>query len=182
MQSKYTSLQITLHWLVFLFVVGAYAAMELKGFFPRSDRPLINAIHVTCGVSVFVLMIFRLLMRIKYRAPAILPKPHPAIIGLSHLVHTVIYLMFIALPVFGFLTVYFKGHEWSVYGIPMPHAPEYDEDMGFTVKEIHETIANIGYFVIGIHAFAALFHHYVWKDNTLLRMMPGKEDNNQKSE
>ncbi|RKQ39563.1 cytochrome b561 [Enterobacter sp. R1(2018)] len=176
MRSKYTSLQITLHWLVFLLIVGAYCAMELKGFFPRSYRPTINAIHVTCGLSVLVLMVVRLLVRIKYRAPAITPKPHPAITGLSHLVHTIIYLMFIVLPIFGFLTVYFKGHDWSVLGIPMPHAPELDEDRQFTVKEIHEFIANTGYFVIGIHAFAALFHHYIWKDNTLLRMLPGKKD------
>ncbi|EIM5890206.1 cytochrome b561, partial [Salmonella enterica subsp. enterica serovar Rissen] len=32
------------------------------------------------------------------------------------------------------------------------------------------------YFVIGLHAIAALMHHYFWKDNTLLRMMPRKRD------
>jgi cytochrome b561 len=175
MRSKYTSLQITLHWLVFLLIVGAYCAMELKGFAPRSYRPIFNATHVTCGISVFFLMIARLLVRIKYRAPAITPKPHPAITGMSHLLHTVIYLMFIVLPILGFMTVYFKGSDWSVFGISMPHAIEPDDDMEFTLKSYHELIANIGYFVIGIHAFAALFHHYVWKDNTLLRMMPGKK-------
>jgi cytochrome b561 len=25
---------------------------------------------------------------------------------------------------------------------------------------------------VGLHALAALMHHYLWKDNTLLRMMP----------
>ncbi|MCP6640360.1 cytochrome b561, partial [Klebsiella pneumoniae] len=40
MRDKYTGLQIGIHWLVFLLVVGAYATMELRGFFPRSDRPL----------------------------------------------------------------------------------------------------------------------------------------------
>ena len=29
-------------------------------------------------------------------------------------------------------------------------------------------------FLIGLHALAALFHHYIVKDNTLLRMMPGR--------
>ncbi|EHH2174219.1 cytochrome b561, partial [Salmonella enterica] len=33
-----------------------------------------------------------------------------------------------------------------------------------------------GYFVIGLHAIAALMHHYFWKDNTLLRMMPRKRN------
>ncbi|EJF30474.1 MULTISPECIES: cytochrome b561 [Enterobacteriaceae] len=174
MRTKYTSVQISIHWLVFLLVVGAYCAMELRGFAPRSYRPLINAIHFTCGISVLGLMVARLLMRIKYRAPAIVPKPHPAVIGISHLVHTIVYLMFIALPVLGFLAMYYRGSDWVAFGLNMPVAAVPDEDMEFSLKSWHELLANTGYFVIGIHAFGALFHHYVWKDNTLLRMMPGK--------
>ena len=52
MRDKYSGLQIGIHWLVFLLVVVAYAAMELRGFFPRSDRPVINMIHVSCGISI----------------------------------------------------------------------------------------------------------------------------------
>ena len=71
MRDKYTGLQIGIHWLVFLLVVGAYATMELRGFFPRSDRPLINMIHVSCGVAILVLMVARLLVRLKSPAPPI---------------------------------------------------------------------------------------------------------------
>ena len=46
MENKYSRLQISIHWLVFLLVIAAYCAMEFRGFFPRSDRPLINMIHV----------------------------------------------------------------------------------------------------------------------------------------
>jgi hypothetical protein len=35
MRDKYSGLQIGIHWLVFLLVIGAYAAMELRGFFPQ---------------------------------------------------------------------------------------------------------------------------------------------------
>jgi cytochrome b561 len=42
------------------------------------------------------------------------------------------------------------------------------------VKEVHETIGTIGYFLIGLHAAAALAHHYLWRDNTLLRMLPAR--------
>ena len=63
MRTKYSSLQIAIHWLVFLLVVVAYCAMEFRGFFPRTDRPVINMIHVSCGISVLVLMVARLLIR-----------------------------------------------------------------------------------------------------------------------
>ncbi len=37
MENKYSRLQISIHWLVFLLVIAAYCAMEFRGFFPRSD-------------------------------------------------------------------------------------------------------------------------------------------------
>jgi cytochrome b561 len=30
----------------------------------------------------------------------------------------------------------------------------------------------VGYWLIGLHAAAALFHHYIVRDNTLRRMLP----------
>lgn len=175
MRSKYTALQISLHWLVFILVVVAYCAMELRGFAPRSYRPLINSIHFICGISVLVLMVARLLVRVVYRAPAIIPKPHPAMIGLSHLAHTLIYLLFICLPILGFLAVYNRGSEWQIFGIAMPFSAEPDEDFEYSLKSWHALLANTGYFLVAIHAAGALFHHYFIKDNTLLRMMPGKD-------
>jgi cytochrome b561 len=40
------------------------------------------------------------------------------------------------------------------------------------IKELHEIGGKVGYGLIGLHAAAALHHHYILKDNTLLRMMP----------
>jgi cytochrome b561 len=56
----------------------------------------------------------------------------------------------------------------------MPHAAEANFDVVDMLKSWHVTLANLGYFVIALHAAAALMHHYFWKDNTLLRMMPRK--------
>lgn len=178
MRSKYTALQISLHWLVFILVVFAYCAMELRGFAPRSYRPLINSLHFFCGISVLVLMVTRLLVKMVYRAPPIVPKPHPAITGLSHLAHTLIYLLFICLPLLGFISLYYRGSEWQIFGISMPFRAEPDEDFEYSLKSWHELLANAGYFLVAIHAAGALFHHYFIKDNTLLRMMPGKDKGN----
>lgn len=174
MGNKYSSLQIGIHWLVFLLVIVAYCAMEFRGFFPRSDRPLINMIHVSCGISILVLMVARLLIRLKYPAPPIVPKPKPMMTGLAHLGHLVIYLLFIVLPLIGIVMMYNRGNPWMAFGLVMPHAVEGNFDLVDTLKSWHITLANLGYFVIALHAAAALMHHYFWKDNTLLRMMPRK--------
>ncbi len=75
MNDKYSRLQIAIHWLVFLLVVVAYAAMELRGLFPRSDRPMINMVHVSCGISILVLMVARLLIRLKRRRRRLCRNP-----------------------------------------------------------------------------------------------------------
>lgn len=174
MRSKYTAVQITLHWLVFVLVIIAYIAMECRSDFPRSYRPLVVSTHFSCGIAVFVLMVTRLVLRLKRPAPPIIPKPHPVFIGLSHVVHGLIYAIYLALPILGVTIKYYGGSEWVAFGIAMPFAAEGDEDFADTLAGYHEVIARTGYLVIGLHAAAALFHHYVWKDNTLLRMMPGK--------
>jgi len=174
MRNKYSGLQISIHWLVLLLVVIAYCAMEFRGYAPRSYRPLINSLHATCGISVLILMLTRLVLRLFYPAPPIVPKPHPAVTGMSHLVHTLIYLLFIVLPILGFLTVYYRGSEWTAFGLSMPVSGEPDEDTEYALKSWHTLLANAGYYLIALHAAGALFHHYFIKDNTLLRMMPGR--------
>ncbi|NDO82184.1 cytochrome B [Citrobacter sp. NCU1] len=174
MGNKYSGLQIGIHWLVFLLVIGAYCAMELRGFAPQSYRPWFNMVHVSCGISILILMVTRLLVRLKYPAPPIVPKPKPMMTGLAHLGHLVIYLLFIVLPIIGLLMIYNRGNPWIAFGIVMPHAAEAHFELADTLKSWHVTLANLGYFVIALHAGAALMHHYFWKDNTLLRMMPRK--------
>lgn len=137
MGNKYSSLQIGIHWLVFLLVIVAYCAMEFRGFFPRSDRPLINMIHVSSGIAILVLMVARLLIRLKYPAPPIVPKPKPMMTGLAHLGHLVIYLLFIALPLIGMVMMYNRGNPWMAFGLVMPHAAEGNFDLVDTLKLAH---------------------------------------------
>lgn len=94
--------------------------------------------------------------------------------GLAHLTHTLLYALFITLPILGLTSRYLKGREWWLFGISMPVAPEPDFDMADMLIGWHETLAPLGYWLIGLHAAAALFHHYLLKDNTLLRMMPAR--------
>ena len=51
-----------------------------------------------------------------------------------------------------------------------------DRAFAHSVTEIHEIAANALVIVASFHAAAALVHHFVFRDNTLIRMLPrGKE-------
>nr|WP_256657273.1 cytochrome b/b6 domain-containing protein [Pseudomonas sp. 2FE] len=47
-------------------------------------------------------------------------------------------------------------------------------DLAGEIKEWHELAGTLGYWLIGLHAAAALFHHFISRDNTFIRMLPGR--------
>jgi cytochrome b561 len=63
-----------------------------------------------------------------------------------------------------------EGEAIPFFGVQLPALVSANEAFAERTKEVHEALATIGYFLIGLHAIAALFHHYVRRDNTLRRM------------
>jgi cytochrome b561 len=64
------------------------------------------------------------------------------------------------------------GKPISFFGFELPALIGADEASARSLEDIHETIGVIGYYLIGLHASAALFHHYFMRDDALLRMLP----------
>ena len=61
-KNHYHPLSIFLHWFVFLLVVAAFIAIELKGQFPKGSEPreLCKTIHGVIGQLIFIAMAIRL--------------------------------------------------------------------------------------------------------------------------
>jgi cytochrome b561 len=76
-------------------------------------------------------------------------------------------------PIAGWVILSASGKTIPFYGLELPALVGPSKALSEQVKELHETVATIGYFLIGLHALAALYHHYVRKDDTLRRMLPG---------
>ncbi|OMQ24806.1 cytochrome b561 [Serratia oryzae] len=178
MNQKFSPSQILFHWLIFILIVLTYATMELKGVAPKGSdaREWIKTLHYTLGVSVMILMLVRILLKVTHKNPDIIPTPPRWQITLSKAVHGILYLMFISLPLLGGLSLYYGNVEWSFFSYTMPVSYEQNRNLQHTLKEIHEFIASAGYFIIGFHSLAAIFHHYVMRDNTLMRMLPWKNN------
>ena len=76
----------------------------------------------------------------------------------------------IGMPLLGWATLSALGKPVSFFGLDLPPLIELNKQLGSQLKEIHEVVGIGGYFLIGTHALAAIFHHYVIKDNTFVRM------------
>ncbi|PSS59322.1 cytochrome b [Pseudomonas sp. BBP2017] len=173
-QARYSGLSITLHWLMLVLLAAVYALIELRGLFPKDsvERNLMKDLHFMLGLTVFVLVWLRLALRLGRPTPPIIPAPAAWQTGLAHLMHLALYLLMIGLPIAGWLILSAANKPIPFYGFELPALIAPDPDMAKFIKGWHERIGNWGYWLIGLHALAGLYHHYVQRDNTLVRMLP----------
>ncbi len=172
---RYGSLSIGMHWLMFLLLLAVYAVINLhdiadKGSALRAD---LKTWHFVLGLGVVVLVAVRLATRLfSGPPPGIEPRPALWQERLAAAAHVVLYVFMIGMPLLGWFAVSSKGNPVLLFGAQLPMLIGPDKALSDSLKEIHETIGTIGYYLIGLHAAAALVHHYLTHDNTLARMLP----------
>ncbi len=83
-----------------------------------------------------------------------------------------LYLFLVVMPLLGWLTLSAKGASIPFFGLQLPTLIGPDKALSRNLEDIHETIGTVGYYLVGTHAAAALFHHHFMRDDVLLRMLP----------
>ena len=173
---RYGSLSIAMHWLMLVLLVAVYATILLRELYPKGSDPrdALKMWHFMLGLSVFTLVFLRIAIRFFGAAPRIVPTPphwqHLAAVAM----HLALYLFLIVMPLLGWMTLSTEGKPIPFFGLELPAIWPQDKEFSGTLKDLHETIGEVGYYLVGLHAVAALFHHYIVRDNTLLRMLPAK--------
>lgn len=175
---RYRPVSIALHWLMLLLIAAAYVLILSRTEFERGSdaRNLVKMLHFSVGVTIFALVWLRIVMRLHGGpAPAITPAPNPMQHRLAKLAHLALYGLMIGMPIGGVLTLGFEGDAIPYFRLFEVHLPlAENEALAEQFEELHELGGTIGYWLIGLHAAAALYHHYVRRDDTLTRMLPGR--------
>ena len=173
---RYGSISIALHWLTLAVLVGVYTCINLTDFYPRgSDMGTsLKTWHFMLGLSVLLLVVVRLFARAWGITPPITPELPKWQSLLSGAIHLALYGLMLAMPLLGWWLLSAEGKPIWYFGLQLPALALENQDLADQIKDVHESIGSIGYFLIGAHALAALYHHYVLHDNTLLRMLPGR--------
>lgn len=171
---RYHKLSIGLHWLMLLLLIAVYASIELREFFPKGSDPrkAMKLWHFMLGLSVLAFALVRLLVRVTNQTPAIQPPPPQWQATIAHLMHIALYGLMIGMPLAGWLILSGEGQTIPFFGLELPALMGPNKELAHQIEELHETMGKVGYFLIGLHALAGLYHHYVVKDNTLRRMLP----------
>ncbi|TMS57491.1 cytochrome b [Imbroritus primus] len=176
-QDRYSTLIIGLHWLMLVLLVAVYAAMELRDLAPKGSalRADLKILHFLLGLCVLGLVVVRLGGRwVGGDTPPVRPPMPGWQDRFARLMHYALYAFMIVTPLLGWLTLSAAGKPINLFGVVVPALIGADESLSHQLKDFHEALATAGYFLIGLHAAAALVHHYVTRDNTLVRMLPGR--------
>jgi cytochrome b561 len=173
-EARYGGISIALHWLMLALLIGVYACIELRVNFPKGSetRELLKQWHFMLGLAIFALVWLRLLARAIAPTPKIVPAI-PAWQAIpAKLMHLALYALMIGAPLAGWLILSAAGKPIPFFGLELPPLIDKNPDLAGQIKEWHELAGVTGYWLIGLHALAGLFHHFVSRDNTLTRILP----------
>jgi cytochrome b561 len=159
---------------MFLLLVAVYACIELRELYPKGSDPreALKTWHYMLGLTVFLLVWLRLLARLIQQTPLIHPSPNLWLQRGAKITLLALYILMIGMPIGGWLTLSGEGKNIPFYAWSLPALIADNKDTADFIENIHETVGTVGYYLIGLHALAAIFHHYLIKDNTLRRMLP----------
>lgn len=169
--SSYDRIAIALHWATAVLVLIQFVTAFVWDWFPRPTRQTLEGLHTSLGVLLTVAIVARIAWRL-------MPQNRVASLELgwiraaSKAVHSLLYLMLIAQAGLGMTIGWAGGHPIHFFGLAIPGPiGALDRPFRRELREIHEWL---GYAIVIIavgHALAALYHHYVLKDQVLKRML-----------
>jgi cytochrome b561 len=176
--SRYSAAQKVLHWTTaVLIVVMVAVGLTMTNM---GDGPLKNALyelHKSTGLLVLVLALIRVAVRRTRSAPPLEPMPEWQRMA-AYTSHYSMYVLIVLVPLMGWIATSYcckpVNFLWTVpVSLPIPDAPTMEAAKPLFL--IHFTLAFILAAIVTIHVTAALHHHFVKRDRTLLRMLPGGE-------
>jgi len=163
-----------LHWMTFALLIvaaGTVCARELIAYQPA--RQWLLSIHEWSGLAMLALMLLRLAWRVYAGVGKLHKTLSPRTRIVAALGHYALYATTLALPVLGWLTASAYGQTLRLFGlIPLPTLMARDRELGYGLQDWHVDAAWVLLALVLGHVAAALWHHYIRRDNVLRSMQP----------
>lgn len=192
--TSYTKTAKVLHWLIAIAIFGMFALGWFMSELPKeapkqmaydlfnlgvytlnlteeiSPRTFYFNLHKSIGVTIFALILIRILWRITHRPPALLSSYKAWESKLASGAHHLLYLLMVALPLSGIIMAIYSKYGIKWFGLELIKGLD-NKDMRELFYEAHEIIGLIILLVIILHIIGALKHKFIDKDDTLKRML-----------
>jgi cytochrome b561 len=170
----FDALTITLHWITLLIVVALLGSGLLHGVVEgRSWASPLLKVHRSLGVALWSITVFRLIWRV---TGAYFP-PFPASMTALHrlgarLSEYGLYALLLIQPATGAAQTILLGQRMDLFAWSIPPVATRDMTLAGILHGAHVIGAWCMIVLVGLHATAALVHHFVLRDDVLEAMAP----------
>ena len=172
--TRYGAIAQTLHWLTALFVVVGWLLGQFGDDLPKGAHAAGLFVHMTLGLSVLAFLLLRVVWRRLTPPPPAEATRYGRLVHVAaNVSHAALYVLLVAVPAAGITLQFARGHAVPLFGlwaIPSPWVA--DRAFAHKVGEAHELLADALLILAAFHMVAALWHHWVLRDRTLMRMLP----------
>ena len=169
---------MALHWLMAALLIGLVASglymtgLPDVGFDTR--KIVLILYHKEFGILALALALLRLAWRAGNALPALVENLPDWQQVLARLVHLCFYALMLALPASGWLMSSAGGFPVSFLGLfELPDLIPVSDDLFHGLIAIHKWLGYSLAALTLVHAGAALRHHFLLRDATLRKMLPG---------
>lgn len=170
--ARYGIVSITLHWLGALAIL---AMLATAGWIWNAQNDEVEGariqLHASLGTLLYLVIAARILWSWIERKPDSL-QDKPGLTAAARLVHVVLLLLVAAQLVTGPLNVWSGGWPVSAFGWFTIESP-FDGPQGWhdPMGEFHSITGLVIAGLVTLHVLAALKHHFLDRDGTVLRML-----------
>ena len=168
----YLRIQKIIHWLMsILIMLDLVIAQKFGGDMELWDRLESRVDHATAGMIVAFLFILRIILRYIYGAPS-LPSTMPVWqTYMAKAGHYGLYFLMGLLIISGITTANFTTDPIIVFGLINLSSEVNNVEMFNLIRGVHEFATNAIIALISVHILAALYHHFIAKDDTTKNML-----------
>lgn len=172
---RYSAPAVLFHWMVAaLIFVALILAWSFEDLPATPHKRMLVQLHVSFGMTVLPLAVLRFVWRTFHH-----PPPFPIVMPLwqrrlAGWVHVLLYAAIFLQPITGYMTAVTDGHTPEWFGVfPLPLLLEENSALHAIVRWLHVGAQWPLYGLLVMHIGAALYHHFVLRDDGILRMLPG---------
>lgn len=165
-----------LHWVVALLVLAQVGSGWAAVTWPLSPTKLdLYVWHKSMGMLILALMALRIAWRLANVAPALPVSMKPVERIAAHGSHLLLYLLLILMPVTGWIINSAANIPFRIFWlIPLTSIAGPDKALADAVARAHFALFVALSLVLVVHIGAALRHHFVKRNDVLVRMLPGR--------
>jgi cytochrome b561 len=171
---RYGSGAIAFHWCTVLLIVWVGILGLMHDSWPKGTQAFWINMHAQSGLLLWALVVARFWWRTAHAPPPLPPDTGEFSRRLSAATHWLLYVLMFIIPIIGIITFIWHGRVFDFGLLQLNTGIRSNRAIFHPTEDIHGYLAYALFTLAGLHAVAALWHHFIRHDNVLRRMWLSK--------